>query len=139
VCLSLLAVYQAVGQVRRVGRTPVWNADLKAAQLIDRLTADGAMVLTDAQGIAFLAQRSVPPQLTDTSFVRIATNYLTTEETIAYSELYDVQLFLSWTGRLASMPGIKQWAKQRFPYHIAIGPNRDLYSMSAPIATECMP
>jgi 4-amino-4-deoxy-L-arabinose transferase-like glycosyltransferase len=128
VSLSLLALYQAVDQVRGIERRPAYADDLEAAHLIDCLTAGDAMVLTDAQGIAFLARRDVPPQLTDTSFVRIATHYLTTEKVIAYSELYDVQIFLSWTGRLASMPGIMQWAERRFPYHRVIGPGRDLYS-----------
>ena len=103
-------------------------ADIVAAQMIQRLTPADQAILTDAQSIAFLADRDVPPELTDTSFVRIGTGYLTLEEVIAYSNRYDVRLVLLWNRRLASIPGLTQWLRARFPYHKTLGMDRELFS-----------
>ena len=127
--LLAIAVLQAVSQVRSVLSTAPDTADLKAAQLVVQLTTPDAVILTDAQGIAFAADRDVPLQLTDTSFVRIASGYLTTAEVIRAAEQSDVQLFLLWSGRLALLPGLPEWAEQRFPYHVSLGKGRELYSM----------
>jgi 4-amino-4-deoxy-L-arabinose transferase-like glycosyltransferase len=127
--LSAVAVLQAASQVRIIRQIAPDTADLKVAQLIVQLTAKDAAILTDAQGIAFAAGRDVPPQLTDTSFVRIASGYLTTAEVIRAAEQSDVQLFLSWSGRLALLPGVIGWAERRFPYHVSLGKGRALYSM----------
>jgi 4-amino-4-deoxy-L-arabinose transferase-like glycosyltransferase len=108
--------------------------DHAAAQTIARLTAPNDTIVTDAQGIAFLANRDVPPELTDTSFVRIATGYLTLPEVIAYTQRADVRLLMLWSGRLATLPGMRQWAASHFPYHVSIGAGRELYSMR-PIAS----
>jgi hypothetical protein len=105
--------------------------DIAAAQTIARLTAANDTIVTDAQGIAFLANRDVPPELTDTSFVRIGTGYLTLPEVIAYTHRSDARLLMLWTGRLAKLPGIRQWAAARFPYHASLGAGRELYSMRA--------
>jgi hypothetical protein len=107
--------------------------DHAAAQTIARLTAPNDTIVTDAQGIAFLANRDVPPELTDTSFVRIATGYLTLPEVIAYTQRADVRLLMLWSGRLATLPGMRHWAASHFPYHASFGAGRELYSMR-PIA-----
>jgi 4-amino-4-deoxy-L-arabinose transferase-like glycosyltransferase len=134
--LSAVAALQAVRQVGSVRRITPDSADLKAVQLIVQLTAQDAVILTDAQGIAFAAGRDVPPQLSDTSFVRIASGYLTTSEVILAAEECDVQLFLSWSGRLAMLPGVIEWAERRFPYHTSLGKGRDLYAMRPLIASN---
>jgi dolichyl-phosphate-mannose-protein mannosyltransferase len=136
VFLSPLIAHRVTDQVRSVERMPVYTDDIRAAELMKRLTVDNETVLTDAQGIAFLAARDVPPQLTDTSFVRISTGYLSAREIIAYSERDEVQLFLSWTGRLATVPGIIQWAGRHFPYHTPLGPGRVLYSIRPPLGSS---
>jgi hypothetical protein len=97
--------------------------------MIRQMTNPNETILTDAPGIAFLADRDVPPELADTSFLRIATGYLTLGEVVAYSDRRDVRLVLLWSGRLASMPGIKQWLDGKFPYHRALGDHRELYTM----------
>ena len=106
---------------------PLYRSDVAAAQMIRRLTTPNETILTDAQGIAFLADRDVPPELTDTSFLRIAAGYLTLGDVVAYSERRDVRLVLLWSGRLASIPGMKQWLDENFPYHRALGDDHELY------------
>ncbi|HEX4210421.1 MAG TPA: phospholipid carrier-dependent glycosyltransferase [Candidatus Binataceae bacterium] len=126
---SIVAVHQAVGQVRLVRQVTTYAADMRAAQLIVQLSGPESVILTDAQGIAFIAGRDVPPQLSDTSLVRIASGYLTTAEVIRASEESGVQLFLSWSGRLSLLPGLAEWARRRFPYHLTLGNGHELYSM----------
>jgi hypothetical protein len=108
---------------------PFHPSQIAAAQTIQRLTTPDETILTDAQGIAFLADRDVPPELTDTSFVRIASGYLTLGDVIAYSERHDVRLVLLWSGRLASIPGLMQWVREHFPYHRRLGIDRELYTL----------
>jgi 4-amino-4-deoxy-L-arabinose transferase-like glycosyltransferase len=133
--LSAVAVRQALRQVHSILQVVPDTADLKSAELIVHLTAEDAAILTDAQGIAFAAGRDVPPQLSDTSLVRIASGYLTAGEVVRAAEQSNVQLFLLWTGRLALLPGVVEWAARRFPYRIPLGKGRELYSMRPLVRT----
>ncbi|HUN59332.1 MAG TPA: hypothetical protein VMU41_14565 [Candidatus Binataceae bacterium] len=130
ISLSALAARQAAWQINSVLHIATDSADLKSAQLIVSMTGKNSAILTDAQGIAFAAGRDMPPQLSDTSFVRIASGYLTAAQVIAAAEQSDVQLFLLWSGRLALLPEVLRWAEWRFPYHASLGKGREIYSMS---------
>jgi hypothetical protein len=109
--------------------------DVSIAQTIDQNTGPGEMVATDAQSVAFLAERDVPPELADTSFLRIQTSYLSSEQFIRASEKYHVRLLLFWTGRLNTVPGLVQWARANFPRRLDFGNGRILY-MSADPSTK---
>jgi hypothetical protein len=84
-------------------------------------------MLTDAQGIAFLAHRDVPPGLTDTSFTRISTGYLSPQQVIDYCTRYHIRAALLWTGRLKQMPEVEAWLRAQFPRHQSFGDGRELY------------
>jgi 4-amino-4-deoxy-L-arabinose transferase-like glycosyltransferase len=101
--------------------------DLAVAQELQQLTRPGDSILTDAQGIAFLAYRDVPPGLTDTSFTRIAAKYLSAQQVIDEINRSHVRAALLWTGRLAQMPAVVAWVKAHFPCHHDFGNGRDLY------------
>ena len=101
--------------------------DELAAEKLRRLTAREDRVLTDAQGIAFLAQRDVPPGLTDTSFKRIAAGYLSARQVIDESERYHVRAALLWTGRLNQMPEVSAWVRERFSRHESFDEGRVLW------------
>jgi len=103
------------------------SRDLKLAKLIAERTRPDDVILTDAQGIAFLAQRDVPPELTDTSFVRIATHYITAQELVSVSERHHVRAVLLWTGRLNSMPEVARWAADHFPHQESFGGGQVIY------------
>jgi hypothetical protein len=105
------------------------SPDLRIAELIIEHTRPGEMIITDAQGIAFLAGRDVPPALTDTSFTRIATGYLRPQEVIDQARQYNVRLVLCWTQRFSSMPEVVRWAGKHFPRRIDLGPGRTLYML----------
>lgn len=103
------------------------SPDSHVVDLIVTHTRPGDMIITDDQGLAFLAARDVPPDLTDTSFTRIKSGYLQAREVIDQGERYDVRLMLLWTGRLGSMPEVVRWAEKRFPVRIEMGEGRMLY------------
>jgi hypothetical protein len=103
------------------------SPDLKLAKLIAERTRPDDVILTDAQGVAFLAQRDVPPEMTDTSFVRIATRYITAHEVVSVSERHHVRAVLLWTGRLNSMPEVARWAADHFPHQESFGDGQVLY------------
>ena len=103
------------------------SPDLKLAKLIAERTRPDDVILTDAQGIAFLAQRDVPPELTDTSFVRIATRYISAREVVSLSERHHVRAVLLWTGRLNLMPEVARWAAEHFPHQESFGGGKVLY------------
>ncbi|HXM57679.1 MAG TPA: hypothetical protein VOB72_19935, partial [Candidatus Dormibacteraeota bacterium] len=90
-------------------------------------TAPGDLVLTDDQYAAALAGRSVPPQLVDTSFVRVASGDLTAAQVKAIAERAGVRAVLLSTGRLAKLPGLRDWAAARFPADEDLGGGRTLY------------
>jgi hypothetical protein len=105
------------------------SPDLRVAEMIAEHTQPGDMIITDAQGIAFLAGRDVPPGLTDTSYVRITSGYLRPSEVIEQAEQFNVRLMLLWTGRLSLMPEVVRWADKRFPHRIDLDRGRSLYIM----------
>jgi hypothetical protein len=111
----------------RSSRLP--SPDLRMAELITKHTQPGDMIITDAQGIAFLAGRDVPPGLADTSYVRITSGYLRPSEVIEYAEQFNVRLMLLWTDRLSMMPEVVRWADRRFPHRIEFDRGRTLYIM----------
>ena len=103
------------------------SPDLKLAKLIAERTSPDDVILTDAQGIAFLAQRDVPPEMTDTSFVRIATHYITARKVVSLSERHHVRAVLLWTGRLNLIPEVARWAADHFPHRESFGGDQVLY------------
>jgi hypothetical protein len=102
-------------------------ADRSVAEELHALTAPSDFVLTDAQGIVFLARRDVPPGLTDTSFKRIGAGYLSSRQVIDQSERYSVQAALLWTGRLSQMPEVCAWAREHFSRHRSFDGGRVLW------------
>jgi Dolichyl-phosphate-mannose-protein mannosyltransferase len=116
------SAYEAI-----LSQAAVDSPDLKLAKLIAERTRPDDVILTDAQGIAFLAQRDVPPEMTDTSFVRIATHYITAREVVSVSERHHVRAVLLWTGRLNSMPEVARWAAEHFPHQESFGDGKVLY------------
>jgi hypothetical protein len=103
------------------------SPDLRAVELIVNNTNPGDMIITDAQGIAFLAGRDVPPSLTDTSYLRITSGYLRPQQVIDQAEMYHVRLILVWSWRFSLMPGVVRWADKRFPHRVDLGSGRVLY------------
>lgn len=76
----------------------------------------GREVVTDAQFLAALADRSTPPSLVDTSTVRIQSHYLTEDQLIQEASRSQVQGVLFYSGRLEriEVAGFHTWVEQHF-------------------------
>jgi hypothetical protein len=77
--------------------------ELEAASAIASSTAAGKFIITDAPYLAFLADRRVPPALIDPSLARIRAGATTSEQMIGGLDLYDADVVVLWTGKLARL------------------------------------
>lgn len=122
-----IAWREAITHRRAAPQAAADSPDLKLARLIAERTQPGDVILTDAQDIAFLAQRDVPPETTDTSFVRIATRFISGPEIVSLGERDHVRAVLLSTGRLNLMPEVARWAAGHFPHQESFGGGKVLY------------
>lgn len=103
---------------------------LQVAQTLDQYTKPGQLVITDAQFIAALANRSTPPSLVDTSLVRINTHYLTLQQLIQAASDPRVHAVLFYTYRLTikSVTPFHQWLATH-GFHLVKGykPGQELW------------
>jgi len=94
------------------------------AQDLQRVTRQDQLVITDAQFIAALADRSTPASLVDTSNVRIFTGYMTTQQLIEEASQPQIHAILFYKDRLDLMgPSFYNWVQQHFhlAYHYDSG------------------
>jgi hypothetical protein len=84
-------------------------------------------VVSDDQFLAGLADRAVPPQLVDTSEVRIKAGYLTATQLEAIVTATDTRYVLFATGRFDEVPGFRAWVDQHFARAADFGDGRALY------------
>ena len=105
---------------------------MQIANDLQHFTNAQQQVITDDQYIAALANRDVPPQLVDTSDVRISTGYLTTDQIIAIAGQPQVGAILFYSGRFDKLPGWRAWVAQHFRLARSYGNGQDLYIRSAP-------
>jgi hypothetical protein len=90
-------------------------------------TAPGDLVISDDQFATALAGRSTPPELVDTSLVRVKSGDLTVDELMVIAERWHVRAVLLRTDRLAAVPGLQAWLEQHFPKSMHLGTGRTLY------------
>lgn len=87
---------------------------MKLVDALQRFSAPDEFVLSDDQYAAALADRDLPPQLVDTSFVRITSGYLSAaqlEDLIARDR---IRVILFATGRLDRVPGFHAWVSRNY-------------------------
>ncbi len=89
----------------------------------------GELVVTDGQFVAALAGRSTPPQLVDTSLVRIAGGSLTLSQLIAIASQRQVHAVLFFTHRLTmpALAGFHPWVAQHFHLKYNYGQGMELW------------
>lgn len=130
----LASLIMALGEVRSAAQ-PVSSRDARMAAALRAASLPGAVVVSDDQYIAGLAGRSVPPELVDTSQVRIQSGYLTAPqlESIIMRDHVNVILFAS--GRFNLIPGFSAWVQQRYSVVARFGNGAYLYvrTSSAPV------
>ncbi|HEX5545974.1 MAG TPA: glycosyltransferase family 39 protein [Ktedonobacterales bacterium] len=107
------------------GLTLNWNQNLAAnaplptrtlsmALALQSVSAPNEIVLSDDQYVAALANRDVPPQLVDTSAVRITSGYLTASQLEDFITRNRVHVILFASGRFDLLPGFRDWVASRY-------------------------
>jgi len=136
VCVAAFtSLWQSVDQNRfRVDTNPPPAAlQRQMAGVLHDKTQSGALVVTDGQYIAGLADRSVPGELVDTSSVRIATGVIDPRYfSLRYLEDITtrdhVRTVLFATGRLDGvLQGFRSWVEQRYRLVASFGKQDALY------------
>jgi hypothetical protein len=124
--LAVLAASAASARAVAGVQRPESDAGSLAAAL-RAATGPGDLVVTDDQFAAAQAGRDTPPELVDTSFVRVTSGDLPPGQAIALAARPDVRAVLLTTGRLAALPGFETWAAGSFPHARDLGGGRTLY------------
>ena len=96
---------------------------------LQHLVRSDQLVITDAQFIAALADRNTPTSLVDTSNVRIAAGYLTTQQLIEEAMQPRVHAILFYTNRLEKEtdPSFYDWVTQHFQLADHYGEGKELW------------
>lgn len=124
-----------------------WWANARAnAQLPSRIfelatalqnnSAPDEFVLSDDQYVAALANRDLPPQLVDTSFVRISSGYLTTAELQDLIIANRIHAILFASGRLNQVPDFRAWVSQKYTQVAAFDHDGALFVQLMPLRTR---
>ncbi|HEX8983513.1 MAG TPA: phospholipid carrier-dependent glycosyltransferase [Ktedonobacterales bacterium] len=125
-----------VGSGRTDAQAP--NADSQlVVNAITAFTTAGQPIVTDDQYLAALADRSTPPELVDTSNVRIDTKNLTSAQLEAILSRPDTRFVVLASGRLQRMPDFVPWLNTNYRKLVDLGDGRAIYERSpsgSPIA-----
>jgi hypothetical protein len=116
VLFILLLVFAGLSLNTHQRRFPVLSVyaerDWEAIELIQEHTQPLDFVVSDEQMQVFRAGRHVPPELCDTSNIRIKSGYLTDEEAIKASK--DARVIILWTSRLARLSLYTNWVEANY-------------------------
>ncbi len=122
-----VTAYQSI-QARSVSAN--LQVDLRVASDLRYAIAPDQWVITDGQFIAGLADRNTPPELVDTSTVRILSGYITVAQLEQAAANPRVHAVLFYTTRF-SLPGtaaFHAWVAQRFHLIHTYGPGLELWA-----------
>lgn len=111
----------------RVAAKPPMASQSRAARALEGLTVSGDVVASDDQYVAALAGRTVPPELVDTSLVRIKTGDLSAARLEALLTHDDVRVILFFSGRFALIPGFEDWVRANYTQVLDLGDGRALF------------
>lgn len=102
-------------------------ATTRLVSAIAAFTAPGQPIVSDDQYALALANRDTPPELVDTSLVRIATKRLTAAQLEAILQRPDTRFVVLATGRLDHVPGFTAWLNANFHPLIDLGGGAAIY------------
>lgn len=102
------------------------NAQTQIAA-INAFSVPGELIVTDDQYVVAEAGHSVPPDLVDTSYVRITTNYLTASQIERIIERDHIRVIVLGTNRLRNVPGFMPWLLSRYALAAHASGGYDIY------------
>ncbi|HET8907655.1 MAG TPA: glycosyltransferase family 39 protein [Ktedonobacterales bacterium] len=88
---------------------PLPARSIEMAIALQGISAPTEVVLSDDQYVATLANRDVPPEMVDTSAVRITSGYLTTAQMEDFITRTRIHVILFSSGRFDLLPGFRAW------------------------------
>ena len=111
--IAIRANYRSL-QAQQASKTT--QAAIQVSKDLQQIVKPGNFVITDGQFVSGLADRSTPPELVDTSSVRITTHYVTSQQLIQLATQSRVQAVLYYTERLIhpDLAAFQSWVKQHF-------------------------
>ncbi|HYN88266.1 MAG TPA: glycosyltransferase family 39 protein, partial [Ardenticatenaceae bacterium] len=119
------AVRFDVGQILLPPRLPVLQHSV-LPWLVSTVPIDQTIISDDAM-VVFRARRRLPPNLTDTSFKRIRSGFLTADELIATAERERPAAIIFWSNRLARLPAWRAWVEGRYVLACQFGSNQAIF------------
>jgi hypothetical protein len=95
---------------------PVDHSMVELAGDLQKTTTRDQWIVTDAQYVAAMANRDVPPWLVDTSITRVMSKYLTTQdlENAASDPRVHTIVFATGHFTLAQVADFRPWVKEHF-------------------------
>lgn len=137
--LTLVTLVVFVGSLYSAAKTSWQSAMEQPSQMvkaqmaaIQSYTASGETIVTDDQYAAAAAGRNVPPELVDTSFVRVTSGYLTAAQLEAIITRDNIRVVVLDTGRLSVVPGFTAWLQAHYQKQADLGGGHALYVRLAP-------
>jgi hypothetical protein len=131
-CMTILYFLPIIGnnyrETQQKANGSNTHMSLQVAHDLDAVTRADQLVITDAPFLVAEADRSTPPQLVDTSFVRIQSGYLSDAQLIQIAGQSRVHAVLFYTGRLYQMQTFYLWVSQHFQKIHDYGGGRELWS-----------
>jgi 4-amino-4-deoxy-L-arabinose transferase-like glycosyltransferase len=126
---AILLVSLFIGGVgaHRDAVRPLPEVSVAMSSALKAATLPGELVASDDQYLAGLADRNVPPELVDTSQVRILSGYLKASELESIITRYDIRVILFASGRFDMIPGFSAWVAANFTKIADFGDGRALY------------
>lgn len=101
--------------------------EYRVAEFIRNITSPDEWIISDDQAMIFVAGRNVPPELCDTSFMRISSGYLVDEEMIDLAEAYRVKVVVFWTDRIIQLKRFVEYVEANYQLIGVYGSNRRIY------------
>jgi hypothetical protein len=115
--------------VARRGSDTNAKLQMQVANDIRNAVAPDQLVITDGQFVLSLANRNTPPDLVDTSIVRIVTSSVTLQQLIHEASQPKVHAVLFFMSRLQmpQLAAFHTWVAQHFHLKYIYGPGKELW------------
>jgi hypothetical protein len=128
-CAGVLLVSAAIGALgaHRDAVRPLPQISVEMSSALRAATLPQDLVASDDQYIAGLADRNVPPELVDTSQVRIRSGYLSATQLETIITEQDVRVILFASGRFNLIPGFSAWVAANYTKIADFGDGHALY------------
>lgn len=141
VLLAITGVELATGIWVDIVSLPLFEEEnvelgVRAVQRVEGVTHPGEYVITDGHFIALLAERPVPPELTNTSRMRIKTGQLTDQQVIDIARRVQPGAIVFWEKKLDSLDDFATWVTCHYDLSVAFDERHRIYRSRRVLTAE---